>query len=99
MNWYKALKARGEIADRLAHEVPIVIKDQSLSLTRLLRLHWAVRDHANSVEMLKIEMIKSQALEELVLAAEALSAAFTEIADAIKVQIAIFGAENRSFAA
>ena len=99
MNWYKALKARGEIADRLAHEIPIVIKDQSLSLTRLLRLHWAVRDHANSVEMLKVDMIKSQAMEELVLAAEALSAAFSEIADAIKGQIATFGADNQSVAA
>ena len=99
MNWFSVLKTRGEIADRLAHEVPVVIKGQSLTLTRLVRLHWAVRAHASAVETLKLEMIRSQALEELVLAAEALTAAFTEIADVVKAQIAAFGAEDRSVAA
>jgi len=100
MNWFNVLKARGEIADKLAHDVPVIIREQSLTLTRLVRLHWAIRDHAKSVEAMKSEMIRSQALEELVLAAEALVAAFTEIADVVKAQIAsTFGTPAKSFAA
>ena len=99
MNWFGLLKARGELADRLAREMPVALRERCPSLTSLVRLHWAVREHARSIEAIRIDMIKAQALEELVLAAEALAAAFTEIADAVKGRIETFGTADRSIAA